>query len=94
MEGMFARDAKGEAVILFEIWRLTPHESREFSLTYPGTAMAQVASSIAHSTTEPQARTGNLLMKSGTYYADELLHPEHLFNVLVDGRRVEGDVKR
>jgi hypothetical protein len=73
IQGLRCADANQEAVVMFWIYHIEPHGTREITVTHKSDSTATIASKITYFTTKPTPRTGDRIHATGTFHFDEPL---------------------
>jgi len=73
IQGLRCSDHSGHAVVMFWIYRMEPHSTREISITHNSDSTAAIDSNITYFTTKPVPRTGDRIHATGTFHFNEPL---------------------
>jgi len=73
IQGLRCANPIGHAVVMFWIYHMEPHSSREISITHNSNSTAVIDSKITYYTTKAIPRTGDRIHATSTFHFDEPL---------------------
>jgi hypothetical protein len=87
--GMWLWDKEHRPVLLMQMFRLTPHEKREMSITHIQSGATTIYATPSVFKAEPQPRIGAPELRRCTYFSDEVLVIQGTFIISMNGTTVD-----